>query len=74
MTQKELATKLDAMAAKAAAEGRKPATPKQIWYLAGLMLKEGHTGIAFQDYLTNYDAHNFIEQYTHKYSWMAKGA
>ena len=68
MTQKELAGKLDTAAAKAAAEGRTPATSKQCWYLAGLLLKKGYKGLLFVDSfnqaLTSITAHNYIEQLT----------
>ena len=69
MTQKEIARKLDEAAAWAAAEGRTPATAKQCWYLAGLLLKKGYEGLALNIPLTNYRAHDYIEELTSKYSY-----
>ena len=72
MTQKELAGKLDAAAARAAAEGRTPATSKQCWYLAGLLLKNGYKGLLFTDCLTSIRAHNHIEELTHSYGCLVR--
>jgi len=44
MSQKTLAGFLDRAAARADMIDREPATPKQCWFLAGLILKAGEDG------------------------------
>lgn len=66
-SQKTLAAFLDRCAARAESIDREPATSKQCWFLAGLILKAGEDGseiIADTSYvLTKREASALIDQY-----------
>ncbi len=47
LSQKQIAGTLD----RAAERSAKPATPKQVWFLAGLMLRQPDAEAEYQDWL-----------------------
>ena len=65
--QKSLATQLDTCAARAYSIDADPATPKQCWFLASLILRAGETGDEFYTdsglVLTKRKASNLIDVY-----------
>lgn len=70
LTQKEIAKVLDNAAARATMVGGCPATGKQCWFLAGLILKDGHAETDFSAIvcdtsfvLTSKKASTMINQY-----------
>jgi hypothetical protein len=66
-SQKTLAAFLDTAAGRAESVDREPATSKQCWFLAGLMLKAGETGAEYvlntSLILTKRNASSMIDQY-----------
>ena len=65
--QKSLAKQLDTCAARAYSIDSDPATPKQCWFLAGLILRAGESGDDFYTnsslVLTKRKASNLIDIY-----------